>query len=804
MSSPHYLFDLVDWDIVPCLSSPHPSSIELDRTLVQSALSTLPADTILIVRETSENAHKPSTGKWKRIKCSHRSSLRPKIQCSFEFPTHVHVTTRNVPPLKHKKPLSEHWGALNTPKESADAFGNTSSIETLASHPLNYNVLFGPSFSSQIAPVIQGTNQPSSNPLLRLYLPDALENVHAFVDKTNKILAVQTSSAESRLVPRIKRSHPNSSAQATIPTLYVAPKPIVYRHAEMTMTCKDFQLKKVRPLHPLHADCVVASNAQSPLVLMEYMEQHPFVIQRVGMHSSLRVYHRPSSEEDQTRIQSTEGEHVYVHQYGTSPFLAPLRKGVMAACMENNLFVAPLVKHQPPPCTYILRYNARHKQWTILPMPSSYVVGQLEPKCVVPSPFSDTSLELLEMVVFKFLQCYWTEHPNAILKESTLRGAFPYVSSSRLLRMMETKCTTVYMEDGSRGWRLRERMEEATLSAEDLCRYMSIQTGEHALQKRHFNWFRNWKHVHRLVEMLPSTIEWRYVAEYINTHLQKTPWAYTAHFEQLRHGYVGFPLIGPGNPFPKECGYSLVSDPPPHVSKLHESSKKANTDADLRKLTMKRTKKALKGFGLGETEIEEMNRWDRIRTIAAYSTEHVQESQEMRRFARTVKRSGQGKLEMQMQQIEHLFHRQLRYLARVPFISSNHQPRAPSASKLAAAAEEPPMPKLRRRMRVLKHTIRYIDKNGTERTEVHIYRSKSILNAFKQDCERGDPYNAIHLQQCLNLEAPSVRTSSSTSRIDQGMFRDPLKRCTGPLVYCRGLPPPEPPLGVVLQVLTFK
>lgn len=76
-----------------------------------------------------------------------------------------------------------------------------------------------------------------------------------------------------------------------------------------------------------------------------------------------------------------------VTQTDECPFLGEVPTGDTVQMMDNNLFRAPIVKHNPPTTDFLLVRSKKNKFY-IREMPPVYAVGQEQPVTEVPAPNS--------------------------------------------------------------------------------------------------------------------------------------------------------------------------------------------------------------------------------------------------------------------------------------------------------------------------------------------------------------------------------------------------------------------------------
>jgi len=96
------------------------------------------------------------------------------------------------------------------------------------------------------------------------------------------------------------------------------------------------------------------------LVLVEFSEEHPPLMNQVGMCSKVKNYYKRRAGKDQGPQIYKYGETAYAH---TSPFLGILTPGQSIQAVENNMYRAPIYEHKIPETDFLVirtRYFALH------------------------------------------------------------------------------------------------------------------------------------------------------------------------------------------------------------------------------------------------------------------------------------------------------------------------------------------------------------------------------------------------------------------------------------------------------------
>lgn len=87
------------------------------------------------------------------------------------------------------------------------------------------------------------------------------------------------------------------------------------------------------------------------LVLVEFSEEHPPLINQVGMCSKFKNYYKRKAAKDAEPPSYKYGETAYAH---TSPFLGILTPGQSIQAVENNMYRAPIYEHNVPSTDFLI------------------------------------------------------------------------------------------------------------------------------------------------------------------------------------------------------------------------------------------------------------------------------------------------------------------------------------------------------------------------------------------------------------------------------------------------------------------
>ncbi|KAI3432621.1 hypothetical protein D9Q98_004167 [Chlorella vulgaris] len=397
------------------------------------------------------------------------------------------------------------------------------------------------------------------------------------------------------------------------------------------------------------------------VVLLEYMEQQPPLLNRPGMGAKLVTYYRKKD--------ATDLEHQNLEQdlgrwrVGTvqplgddddSPFLGQLARGTSSLSVESGLFRSLAFPYTPPHTDFLLlRSPAGTMQ--LRELSGTVVVGQELPMLRVPAPTAREVKDLEErriyVHVFKHLRRQqakldkdpFTQGQRAIITLKALAEAFPTRPPATIRLFVKDACDLVVRPFGdTEAFSLKEGARPPSeaelrkkLTPEEACALEACYVAAFRMKKRGLVMHEKLdkaaiEKLRLAAEMLPPNDSYQKAARLVEQAMQSAPWtltdAFVAHF---REGKAQLQLAGAADPTGRGFGYSFVrdirhkhanSDDVTKQMAKRQAGKVQGTDADLRRMTTAQAKERLRKYGLSEDEIQGLGRWtmiDMVRQLAS-------------------------------------------------------------------------------------------------------------------------------------------------------------------------------------------
>ncbi|GMT19156.1 hypothetical protein PFISCL1PPCAC_10453, partial [Pristionchus fissidentatus] len=362
------------------------------------------------------------------------------------------------------------------------------------------------------------------------------------------------------------------------------------------------------------------SGRDGQLLLMEYSEEHPILLSQPGMASRIRNYHKRKSAKDPDP-QLDLGELAFAHN---SPFLGQLAPGQTLQSLENNLFRAPIHRHDEKSTDFLL---IRTKQGYFLRRcPPLFLVGQQSPLFEVPSPNSKRATVFVRDFLMAFIyRLFWasSENPRR-LKMEDIKAAFPHYAESSVRKRLKVCSDFKRLASGmdQNYWILRPDFrlptkEEvlAMVTPEMCCAQYSMLAAEQRLKDAGYG---------EKYFFTPEEGDDDDDQVTMEDEIKCAPWNTSRAFLGAQKGKCILDHTGIADPTGGGGGFSYVRvSNKPHKEDIPQVPKRlvTGTNADLRKLPLKEAKEMCREYGVREEEINALSRWEIIDVIRTLSTQ---------------------------------------------------------------------------------------------------------------------------------------------------------------------------------------
>lgn len=191
------------------------------------------------------------------------------------------------------------------------------------------------------------------------------------------------------------------------PSLMVTPGDVLFKKP-ISHKRKAMRGREPSEIFATSADLTVGDN--SSIMLFEYSEETPPMLNSMGMASRLINYYRRKDEEDTSRPKLDVGETAVLLPQDKSPFdiFGDVDRGQITPTLSNSMYRAPVFRHQPKPQDFLISRSStglHGSVWHMRNIEGLHVVGQEYPFVEVPGPKARFSTNVakgrLQMVSYR-------------------------------------------------------------------------------------------------------------------------------------------------------------------------------------------------------------------------------------------------------------------------------------------------------------------------------------------------------------------------------------------------------------------
>ncbi|KAF7268302.1 hypothetical protein GWI33_018568 [Rhynchophorus ferrugineus] len=414
------------------------------------------------------------------------------------------------------------------------------------------------------------------------------------------------------------------------------------------------------------------------IVLVEFCEEHPPLMNQVGMCSKIKNYYKRKAAKDNGPPGYKYGEIAYAH---TSPFLGILHPGQSIQAIENNMYRAPIYDHQIPPTDFLVIIRTSNSspshQFYIREVDALFVAGQECPLYEVPGPNSKRANNFVRDFLQVFIyRLFWkSKNVPRRIRMDDIKQAFPSHSESSIRKRLKLCADFKRTGMESNWWVIKpefrlptEEEIRAMVSPEQCCAYFSMVAAEQRLKDAGYG---------EKFILTPAEDDDEEMQLKMDDEVKVAPWNTTRAYIQAMKGKCLLQLTGPADPTGCGEGFSYVRVPnkPTQSKEEQESQPKrtvTGTDADLRRLSLNNAKALLRKFGVPEEEIKKLSRWEVIDVVRTLSTEKAKAGEEgMDKFSRGNRFSIAEHQERYKEECQRIFDLQNRVLASSEVLSTD-------------------------------------------------------------------------------------------------------------------------------------
>ncbi|KAI1082044.1 hypothetical protein F5B20DRAFT_45896 [Whalleya microplaca] len=294
-------------------------------------------------------------------------------------------------------------------------------------------------------------------------------------------------------------------------------------------------------------------NDNSTAVLFEYCEEFPTMMSNFGMGSRVINYYRRKDRNDEDKIPKLDiGEGHPLLPEDRSPFsiFGTVDPGETVPTLHNEMYRAPIFKHEPRPNDFLLGYNtnaAEGPKYFLRSIDHVYTVGQTFPTLEVPGPHArkvtNTSKNRLKMISYRMMKKKETQ-------DVSIQEVTPHVFEKFDPQNRQKMKEFLSYDRERKTWVLPEGqalMEEnairSMIKPEDVCLIEAMQIGQQLLANAGYD---------------PKDREEEDEGAEEPLVAKMAPWEITKNFIDASAGKAMVALHGEGDPTGHGLGFSFI------------------------------------------------------------------------------------------------------------------------------------------------------------------------------------------------------------------------------------------------------
>lgn len=365
------------------------------------------------------------------------------------------------------------------------------------------------------------------------------------------------------------------------------------------------------------------------VILLEYSEQNPPMLQNAGMSSKLRNYYSQVSAEDQQVDLPPDqiGENNSLRPDDASPFLGRIPPGQRMYGLENHLFKAVLFPHKVSSTDFLL-VETLSGRWVIREIPYLFLVGQLLPLEKVPSPSSNMASTYSRNRLISFVTQLLKSKARVLLSE--IKEQFPNETEPAIRKVLKAYCEFKRSGEHGQCWVLKANapiLSEAMLRAtpEQVCLNESSQAHLVRLKDIGVQRFNNSYALTEAQELLHGTHNEGLKA--IEAEVQLMPWNASSSFCDVMRGRLKHSIVNAESAVNDQFAFAKSRTDNRIVKDTREVEKldRREDGSDLRTVLIKDAKAFLVDkAGLPKEQVAKLRRWPLIDLVREKATEMAQ------------------------------------------------------------------------------------------------------------------------------------------------------------------------------------
>ncbi|CAG2166654.1 unnamed protein product [Oppiella nova] len=243
---------------------------------------------------------------------------------------------------------------------------------------------------------------------------------------------------------------------------------------DQNQTAKDLTKYTINTVSELSA-------RNGEVVVMEYSEEDPPFLMRVGMGSQIVNYFQKTNDKNCVPL---EDKYAELRVVTNSPFIGEIGSGKSQLSLETNMFRSPIFRHSCPETDFLIIRT--DDNYYIRELNGVYVVGQQLPLIEVPRPKSKHYYDFVKQFAKMFIYRFFDGRKSVQNLETELIKAFP-----KLSRHFVTRIIRAFTVRKGERYELKSEIPfdnqiNNLLTPEDCCTYYTTTIAAHKFKERGF------------------------------------------------------------------------------------------------------------------------------------------------------------------------------------------------------------------------------------------------------------------------------------------------------------------------------
>jgi hypothetical protein len=354
------------------------------------------------------------------------------------------------------------------------------------------------------------------------------------------------------------------------------------------------------------------------VILLEYIEQRPPMLNNAGMATKIINYYKKKDERSEVP-KCDDGYPQLIDSQEQIPLLGPLKEDEFFTSMENQMYNAQIHKHTAPTTDFLLctRKTSAGVKFYIRPIPMYYTAGHIQPQVEVPAPNSRPAINFtknrLSLFIFRKFKEQRLKHRTMRLQIDDIKDAFPSMAETSIRKRLK-EVAMFNRGGGDSGWWIAkpelviptENEMQALVTPEMVCLNESMMAGALRLEDAGVTQLASMASFASSHARLDDSGRIRDTIRFIERETINTPWTRTTNFLNTLSGKESASL--------QVLSVVIQNLKPEEIIRLSrevEAAVASEAESMLPTLTDPEARKLLLDSGENEDKVRNMTRTDR-------------------------------------------------------------------------------------------------------------------------------------------------------------------------------------------------